>query len=675
MKEYVAWANKKVRETGRQLGKRLGWKLSAGLVLATLSSACSPIFEQQSSSIQSATIIYPNPSRENLGLNQSELNQLRSIKQDFINQAEEGNILGFALDESSSKNERLTPQEIIANNLSKASGVNILSDQIDAPNELVMPMMISIGKKDLPMISQIYEVMIEGEEKSTKLLYFYTKEEGAWRQTGFITEQPTYVDEKVNYKYKSQQVISEEGDFLTFGMVIASDSDPKNNNLITITNIDGLPVIVETFSDGSQIMGFLPRDNDFFFPPQTDPIASDELMSFKISSAVTQTPPVIGDIPTAFPETTPVPKKTAVEIPATATATRIATATATPTPTALNVAPEVQAVLDAQSAPYTVNAEGKAVIDLKDTTKTEKIVLETIGHTPTNDGLAKDILAGLDKEGARYAYAEGYGWVKDIDFSQATIENPLEIPWELASHQEALNAIFALQYAEKPTISPDAVIPNYFIQTFGADNTYITSQAGNRAYNNPDHKPATKFTKSTQYFTEPKVLATTDPKGQEFIILSNTNLNPTEENKDQTINLFKWMGEKRYDALMNTFDSHGTPRLITFLIGNVTEASFVLVPPAEIGGIKIPWDPNTWQDNGKRTDPAAAAMQKRGELTSLLSEQEREVMEAVLVDLYGGPVYGDGHAYEVAIDHIPEEIALYHLLANFETWTYPPGKE
>lgn len=312
MAEYIVRIPKDLAEIGKQLKRGLSWKLPTAFSLVTLLSACAPAVEQQSSA-QSVNIIFPNSAKENLGLTPQELDQLKSIKGDFMEQANTGNVLGFALD-ASSKNEKLTPQQIIANNLSKASGVNITADQIDAPNDEVTPMLMSIGEKNLPMISQTYNVQIEGEEKPRTLLFFYTKEDEIWRQTGFIIEKPTF-DNAGNmvFKFNSQLDITEGNSFTNFGMVIASNSDPKLNNVLTFSNIDGKPVIVETFPNGSQLIGFLP-ENDFFQTGQNTSTNPDALVSFKINSAITQIPPIEATLTPAVSTATPEASKTPVPL-------------------------------------------------------------------------------------------------------------------------------------------------------------------------------------------------------------------------------------------------------------------------------------------------------------------------------------------------------------------------
>ena len=175
-----------------------------------------------------------------------------------------------------------------------------------------MPMMVSIGERNLPMISQTYDVQIEGEEKPTKLLFFYTKEDGVWRQTGFITKQPTIVNGEIRFEFNPMLDVTESNNITTFGMIIASDSIPKNNNIITFTNIDGKPAMVETFPNGTQLIGFLPGDGDFFFPTEELAATSSDLpIKFGINPAVTQSPP-IEELPTTISTVTPLPPATPI---------------------------------------------------------------------------------------------------------------------------------------------------------------------------------------------------------------------------------------------------------------------------------------------------------------------------------------------------------------------------
>ena len=214
-------------------------------------------------------------------------------------------------------------------------------------------------------------------------------------------------------------------------------------------------------------------------------------------------------------------------------------ATATPKPPELKVSDDVKAILEAQKAPYTVDAEGKPVIDLGNTSAKEQIVLEKVGHTPTNDGIAKDIPHGVDKDGTRYFFAENGGWVEYVDLSPSTVENLIETPWKLAQNAEALNAMCSLNYAENPKISPDAVDPHYGVNVF-KNNIFMTLQTRGTEETTTSNEELlqTKFDIATQPFAWTGFMKTTDPQGQEFVILCQTRKNPTKEKKDQLINMF-----------------------------------------------------------------------------------------------------------------------------------------
>lgn len=289
---------------------------------------CLPVITERSPSIQAVDVIYPNSSKENLGLTQVELALLRDVKQDFVKEAEKGNILGFALNNQSANNERLTPQEIIARSLSEAATqvtgetITFSTYQIDAPNNEVMPMVMSIGERNLPMISQAYDVQIEGEEKPTTLIFFYIKEEGSWRQMGFFTEQPKIVDGETKIQFSPFITMNDKGEIPTFGMVIASNTNREKSNLITFSSVDGKPVLVETFADGSQITGFLPGNGDFFFPrSQTVSTGIDDLIGYNINPAVTQ----IASIDNPIVPFTPTPAESILNPPITETPSVTAT--------------------------------------------------------------------------------------------------------------------------------------------------------------------------------------------------------------------------------------------------------------------------------------------------------------------------------------------------------------
>lgn len=343
-------------------------------------------------------------------------------------------------------------------------------------------------------------------------------------------------------------------------------------------------------------------------------------------------------------------------------------------PTAIPVKPEIKAALG--DAPFTVAPDGNAVIVEKDTNQSVEIVRAV--DVKTNDGLAKDIKTGYDKDNNRFIYVENYGWVKDIDLSTATVESPLEISWELASHQETLNTIFALHYAENPTISPNAVEPHYWINVDGSNNIYLGFQSIGASsliyppYGNPG-KLDTKFNNSDKFFTQFKILQSTNPQGQKFAILGGTFKNPTKENKDQLINLFDWMGKARFDELVN-LPANYMMNMTNLINNNTLDIAPVLAPPATANGIPIPWDPSAWKDSAKRSDPAVAGLQKPGELLSLFTNQEQQDILKIIAFFHGGPIFEDGHTASILVEKIPEGFALRPLLINLETWGYPPGK-
>ena len=366
--------------------------------------------------------------------------------------------------------------------------------------------------------------------------------------------------------------------------------------------------------------------------------------------------------------------------PATPTTTVTATSIALPSPNptlpaptaepVLKVTPEVQVVLDSQKAEYAVNADGKAIIDLKNTEEEENFVLEEIGHIPTNDGLAKDILAGTDQEGNRYIFVESYGWVKDIDFSNSSINNPVEISWELVKHLEILNVMFALHYAENPTISPDAVEPRYWANVF-RNNAYIGLQPM-AAETGTSEDQNTKFAESSKPYSDCRFIKVTSPSGQDVIIIARNQKNPTLDDKKQIINLFHWMSKSRYDDLNGIIGSNNVSLLEDFLINNKQELASVLIPPSYIEGIKIPWNFNDWKDTGLRQDPLIASMQVRGELISLMPVDTQKDLLQIIASFYGGAKFKDGRVYSVRLESLPTEFALKPLLANFETWINPP---
>ncbi|MEK7577024.1 MAG: hypothetical protein AAB492_00215 [Patescibacteria group bacterium] len=222
-------------------------------------------------------------------------------------------------------------------------------------------------------------------------------------------------------------------------------------------------------------------------------------------------------------------------------------ATATPKPPELKVSDDVKAILEAQKAPYTVDAEGKPVIDLEDTSAKEQIVLEQIGHTPAPE-FGLDILNGYDKDDTRYAFSENFGWVKYVE--GGTDQNPTEIPANYVD-DGILNTIIALKYTENPTMSEIETQPQYQFELWNSPTSgfggaiTITSQQNNvERQNDFGYNGVYKLS------------------GKNIYVLPITFKNPTEANKSQKTNVFGGLSQTKFDHLKNDIKSQKTGKSI-----------------------------------------------------------------------------------------------------------------
>jgi len=335
-------------------------------------------------------------------------------------------------------------------------------------------------------------------------------------------------------------------------------------------------------------------------------------------------------------------------------------------------------------APYTVAPDGNPVVDLGDTQTVESIELVNVTQATTTDGLVKKITYGYEKKadgtlGSRIVYSEqAKAWLRELDISGATLDKPMEISTYLGENAPALNTLLAFYYSEHDPIPAGAVRPNYFLN-YSTNNITLGSQESGalKPEYEPNQVPSTKFSKSTQFFTEPKLLSYTDKSGQGFVIAVNNNRNPEKGNEKQTITLQKEMSLERYNDYMSIMNNKNIPILREFLSDNSKEATFLLIPLPTImvdgNTYNIPWDAGTWKDPfGKGfNDVVAAKKQNRGELLALFASSEQKALNKIISMFNGGPVSLTSGG--VPVDHIPVGLAEHRLLLDFVNYTNPPG--
>lgn len=283
----------------------------------------------------------------------------------------------------------------------------------------------------------------------------------------------------------------------------------------------------------------------------------------------------------------------------TQTPTETPTLTSTPEPV-WETAIETQ---DSDHKYFTISSDGQPVIDLYDTQSQENIVLnqETVKMTTTTDGLNPDILTAQDAGGNLYALNPDYGWFKmpEVQMDYTKLAEYTEVDQAFIEDGRA-NIVSALKYAENPTISPDAIAPQYWAN-YGADG------GSNFVY--LSYLPSGDFGTAQKRWPDLIAKSYFKPENKPFALTGFYKIN-IGDNKyvyvvgrtlktgdNQTINLFYGWDKNVYETMANTILNDGTQSLkwCLFDIGDRGGDFFavILAPPeTDNSGNPLLWNPD-----------------------------------------------------------------------------------
>ncbi len=359
--------------------------------------------------------------------------------------------------------------------------------------------------------------------------------------------------------------------------------------------------------------------------------------------------------------------KTIPTVEATKSPTAIFTATETPNPVS-SLDPKVQELFKSQNVAYEVGTNGSFQIDLYDSPKKETIELASFSRVDTQDGLNPNILTAVDKENNNYAYNPDQGWfqVPKVQTNPEKLDEYTEVTEDFFTDGRA-NITTALQYAENPTISPDAIYPHYWAN-FGADGgsyfMYLSfrpsGDIGHAQTLWPDLFNSSDYTEETKPFAWTGFYKVPLNTGETIFVDSRTAKNPIDQNKNQLINLFYGFDEATYKHYSTTLNALGQTVLSEFL--NNTDWDFVGIMPSpnEIDGLPMPWDPDKVHRGPNFPNPNVANLQNRGELISLFDQTDENNILDILYKEYSD----SSPSSVVPVSNVPKDFSKYILLTG-----------
>ena len=361
----------------------------------------------------------------------------------------------------------------------------------------------------------------------------------------------------------------------------------------------------------------------------------------------------------------PAPKIIATPVlPTTDVTAQVATAavpTAKATETNISINPgyeSVKKIFDTRGISYSIS-HGKIFIDNSDTQEKEKILLsaESGKIIETNDGIAKEIITANDESGNRYLYVDGHGWVKDVDISNSSFDNPITIPesWIKINDKKhtALNTLTALHYQDNPTIPQDAPDPKEWISVnyYGGPVLFLDFKPLNSVQVDPDYDPE----EAMKSFDYSGVYEVNLSNGGKISIIGQTRNNPSSENENQLINLFAAFDGQTVDAINEQQGDHSVLKEI--FESKKKDLVFVFSPPNNFD-----WPGSNLSFANQPQNPHVVNLNKQGEIFALLNNTDQM---AILSKLGSERVASD---YSTIIQSIPNEFALRIFYSAILGW-------
>jgi hypothetical protein len=328
--------------------------------------------------------------------------------------------------------------------------------------------------------------------------------------------------------------------------------------------------------------------------------------------------------------------------------------------------------------------DGKPTIDLYDTQTAESIVLnqETIKTIATTDGLNPNILTAKDADGNQYAFNPDFGWFKipEVQMDYAKLAEYTEVEQSFIEDGRA-NIVTALKYVENPTISPDAVTPQYWANfglSLNNDPYVFMSLYPSGNYGLAQRKWPDLSEQSSFYEVEKKPFAWTGfykvrlENGETAYVVSRTLKNPTETNKNQTINLFYGFDKSTYEKLTIPHPSFPdwSPLRVAIERSDKGDYDFVAIfaPPAsDVNGKPLSWNPDkVTRSRSGFPSPNIGKLQQRGELISFFSPKDQQtildVLSEIVVEYEPGKTT---NLWTSPLDFLPKELSKRIILGDF----------
>jgi len=308
--------------------------------------------------------------------------------------------------------------------------------------------------------------------------------------------------------------------------------------------------------------------------------------------------------------------------------------------------------------------DGKPVIDLYDTQSQESIVLNenSINITATTDVLSPNILTAKDADGKQYAFNPDFGWfqIPDVQMDYTKLEKytPVTVDY-FTDGRFAL--VSALKYAENPTISPDAPIPQFWVNCFHGEPSYGGYSNFVNIGMNPDGnfglaqykwptliKNYTSTNKSFAWAGNYKVYV--NYGADYFYVIGRTIKTGEKQTQGFAYGLNSSNWERGKTSIESYIDSIDDGKIDLWMI---------LAPPDDSN---FSWNPNL-VSFGFGPNPIVASLQQRGELISLFSPEDQQT---ILDVLNGIPVeYAPGATtplWTAPLNKLPPGLSKFILL-------------
>ncbi len=350
------------------------------------------------------------------------------------------------------------------------------------------------------------------------------------------------------------------------------------------------------------------------------------LLFLAVGLAACGQPPASAPIPT--PTSTPIPESTA-------------TLTGTPSPTP---EPAWMATVKTQDSDgHSINiVDGKPTIDLYDTTTTQESIFltpESITVKQTTDVLYPNILTAKDADGNQYIFnPDVQGWFKvpevQMDYTKLELYTPVTVDY-FTDGRFAL--VSALKYAENPTISPNAPIPQFWANSNNAEPSYNGNSNFVDISMNPHGElglAQRKWSDLIKYYTaENKPFAWTgfykvyyNDGADYFYVIGRTTKTDVNQTQGLAYGFDKLEYERRANSL--TGDNVTTELQLIFqgVDGGGKDLMMILAPTNDS---QFLWNPDLAK-YGFAQNPVVAALQQRGELISLFNPEDQQIILDVL---------------------------------------------